>query len=366
MASPIVVEIAGMPKTGKDRLIRSIYYHFRRQDYRVRILDESSRRCPFDKAHHFEYTAWGMFSIMQRILEETFAARFDLILVNRGPYDAEVLAEMVYRKGDTSERDANALKVVSSLKTFRDKIDLLVVCMCSPSESLTRERKDRVEYSEGRIMNPDVLGLLYEIYNNCLESWKSCSKEMILIDTEQVEFLDRVRLVASRISKHLQAVVLPRIVGSRDELACIVRRLAEEEKQVTMVKGCFDMLHAGHIDFLSRASQLGDILCVLLFDDSSVYQRKGEGRPRMSSTERAKTLLQLRCVDLVAVISEEDLKELPGNLPVSAVATTRDAWEGTEYGNVVRLKRTESISTTEIVASRSSFLQDEIGGPGDL
>jgi cytidyltransferase-like protein len=361
---PIVVEFSGMPKAGKDRLIGAIEYHFRRSAYRVWTLDESARRCPFDKAHHLEYTAWGLFSILQQILEEVYVSKYDLVLVNRGPHDAEVFIEVLKQKGDASEAEATALKQVASLGCFRSIVDILVVCMCSPSESLAREQKDRIVYSEGRIVNPEVLGMLYREYDKHIDLWKSSQKDIVVvtIDSERMGFLDRARVVAKSISELLQerAPAYPSVIDSRDELSQVIKKLAAQEKKATMVKGCFDVLHAGHINFLTRAKELGDILCVLLLDDESTERRKGKGRPRIPSAERAQNLLELRCVDLVAIISDRDLKELPGNLPVSAVATTRETWEGTTHGNVVRLERTEGISATEIAGDQFSLSRKKV------
>jgi rfaE bifunctional protein nucleotidyltransferase chain/domain len=348
---PLVVEFSGMPKAGKDKLIQAIEYHFRRSAYRVRILDESARRCPFDKAHHLEYTAWGLFSILQRILEEVYMPKYDLVLINRGPFDAEVIIEVLKQKGDASEVEATALKEVASLGCFRSLVDLLVVCMCSPMQSLARERQDRIVYSEGRIMNPEVLDMLYTEYEKHIKLWNSFQRDMIVIDTECMAFLDRASVVATSISKLLQERTVPytAVIDSMDELSQVIKNLAAQGKKVTMVKGCFDVLHAGHINFLTKAKELGDILCVLLLDDESVKRRKSPDRPIMSVSSRAQLLLQLKCVDMVAIISDRDLRELPGNLPVTTVATTKSNWEGLAHCRIVQLPRTEFISTTEIV-----------------
>lgn len=63
--------------------------------------------------------------------------------------------------------------------------------------------------------------------------------------------------------------------------------------------GCFDLLHPGHVHTLQWARAQGDVLAVFLNDDASVRSLKGEGRPRLSLSERASMLAALQCVDFV-------------------------------------------------------------------
>jgi rfaE bifunctional protein nucleotidyltransferase chain/domain len=69
--------------------------------------------------------------------------------------------------------------------------------------------------------------------------------------------------------------------------------------------GCFDLLHAGHVDLLQRARALGDALVVLLNDDRSVRRLKGPTRPLVPAEDRAAVLQALECVDAVAVFGED-------------------------------------------------------------
>jgi cytidyltransferase-like protein len=359
MGKPLIVEIAGMPKAGKDRLIKSVEYHFRRAGYRVNTIDEGARRCPFDKSHHFEFTSWGLFSILQSLLEEVYIPKHDLVFINRGLYDVEVMIEMLKQKNDASAEEAKVLAQVASLTSYRDMIDMLMVCMCSPSESLFRERKDRVAYSEGRIMNREVLGLLHQAYVDKIDSWRYMGERIVVIDTESLDFLERAKLIVDVIGRRLRRnrTIFPALINSKDELSDVIKNVAAEGKKITMVKGCYDMLHAGHINFLLKAKELGDILCVLLFDDPSVSKRKGPGRPKLPMSVRANLLLQLKSVDIVATVTDEDLKELPGNLPVTSVATTKDSWDSFTNCQVIHINRTDGISTSDIIDGKPRAME---------
>ncbi|MBK1858805.1 adenylyltransferase/cytidyltransferase family protein [Cerasicoccus arenae] len=88
----------------------------------------------------------------------------------------------------------------------------------------------------------------------------------------------------------------PRLLSLRDAVA---RRdkLRTEGKQVVLTNGCFDLLHTGHVYFLSEAAKLGTALFIALNGDASVQALKGSTRPVQNATERAYLLGQLNFVD---------------------------------------------------------------------
>jgi len=78
-----------------------------------------------------------------------------------------------------------------------------------------------------------------------------------------------------------------------------------EGKKIVFSNGCFDLLHPGHIDYLSKAAAYGDILIIGLNDDDSIRRLKGDNRPINPLKDRAAMLAALRAVDLVIPFSED-------------------------------------------------------------
>jgi len=95
---------------------------------------------------------------------------------------------------------------------------------------------------------------------------------------------------------------------SLSELKKIRSKLKAEGKKVVFTNGVFDLIHAGHVDYLSKAKALGDILVVGLNSDDSVKRIKGDKRPILKQDERAFVLTNLKPVDYV-VLFEEDTPE---------------------------------------------------------
>lgn len=81
-------------------------------------------------------------------------------------------------------------------------------------------------------------------------------------------------------------------------------------KKIVFTNGCFDLLHAGHIAYLSEAASLGDILIVGLNSDNSVSQLKGPNRPVNNESSRSAMLASMFFIDAVVLFSEETPLEL--------------------------------------------------------
>jgi D-beta-D-heptose 7-phosphate kinase / D-beta-D-heptose 1-phosphate adenosyltransferase len=153
-----------------------------------------------------------------------------------------------------------------------------------------------------------------------------------------------------------RGAVLPRSLGGGPV------ELAEREhaagRRVVATGGCFDLLHAGHVQMLQAARALGDTLVVCLNSDRSVAALKGEGRPLVSQAARAAVLEALACVDAVLVFDE--------STPERAIERLRpDVWvKGGDYageelpeartvrahgGEVVVLPQLRGYSTTRLI-----------------
>lgn len=107
----------------------------------------------------------------------------------------------------------------------------------------------------------------------------------------------------------------------------ISKKLKREGKKLVLAGGCFDILHVGHIKFLTAAKKKGDILFILLESDKNVEKFKGKNRPINNQAERAMVLSSLRFVDYVIILGEmktnSDYDKLIVNLKPDIIATTK-------------------------------------------
>ncbi|MGC4899324.1 D-glycero-beta-D-manno-heptose 1-phosphate adenylyltransferase [Micromonospora echinospora] len=96
----------------------------------------------------------------------------------------------------------------------------------------------------------------------------------------------------------------PALVGA-DELAALVDEHRQAGRSVVFTNGCFDVLHPGHVRYLTQARALGDLLIVAVNSDGSVRRLKGADRPVNPVEDRIALLAALACVDHVVVFEED-------------------------------------------------------------
>jgi len=99
-------------------------------------------------------------------------------------------------------------------------------------------------------------------------------------------------------------------IGSLDEVRAAVLSARAAGRSVALANGCFDILHVGHVRYLTGARREADLLVVGINGDASVRRLKGAGRPVMPAAERARLVAGLRSVDHVVVFEADDVREL--------------------------------------------------------
>ena len=145
----------------------------------------------------------------------------------------------------------------------------------------------------------------------------------------------------------------------REALIEALRPRRASGERVVFTNGCFDLLHAGHVELLESAAALGDILVVGLNSDASVRRLKGPGRPLVPQAERARLLAALRAVDRVVPFDEETplllIEALLPDVLVKGEDYAAEAIVGREAveaagGRVVRVPLLPGLSTSALVA----------------
>ena len=103
----------------------------------------------------------------------------------------------------------------------------------------------------------------------------------------------------------LEHTPLVRGVTAEDKLIQLLEQAKAAGERVVMTNGCFDILHAGHVAYLSQAAELGDRLIVAVNDDASVKRLKGPERPVNDLMQRMAVLSGLESVDWVVPFTED-------------------------------------------------------------
>ncbi len=151
-------------------------------------------------------------------------------------------------------------------------------------------------------------------------------------------------------------------IKKRNALSATLARLRRKGKKIVFTNGCFDILHVGHVDYLSKARKLGDALVIGLNSDDSVRRLKGAGRPINKEKDRARVLSSLSFVDFIAIFDEDTPKKLIEKLSPDVLVKGGD-WKkkdivGSEFvkergGRVRTIPFVKGYSTTSIIKKMS-------------
>lgn len=95
-----------------------------------------------------------------------------------------------------------------------------------------------------------------------------------------------------------------------DQASTIATKAKTSGKKIVFSNGCFDILHRGHVEYLSKAADFGDFLVIGLNSDNSVRRLKGENRPLNQQNSRALLLAAMQFVDYVVLFDEDTPYEL--------------------------------------------------------
>lgn len=97
---------------------------------------------------------------------------------------------------------------------------------------------------------------------------------------------------------------------SPEQIKLLSNKLKAAGKKIVFTNGCFDILHVGHVRYLTAARDLGDCLIVGLNTDESVRRLKGPSRPINDENDRAEILSALSAVDHIVFFGEATASEL--------------------------------------------------------
>ena len=137
-----------------------------------------------------------------------------------------------------------------------------------------------------------------------------------------------------------------------------IQALQQQGKKIVFTNGCFDILHAGHVNIFEQARNLGDALVVAVNSDISIKKIKGEKRPVVPESQRMQVLAALEAIDYVIIFEEEDplmiIEELQPDILVKGGDWPIETIVGREIvekkgGEILSIPLMEGISTTNII-----------------
>ena len=157
-------------------------------------------------------------------------------------------------------------------------------------------------------------------------------------------------------------------IQTREEIASISEQLKKAGKKVGFTSGSFDLVHAGHLDYLEKAREMCDVLIVAVNSDSSIKQYKSPDRPIIPEKWRAKLMAGLQFVDYVFLFDETNnnvnIQTIKPDLYIKAGDWDKSKMTSAPLvesygGRVVNIPVEEQIKTTDIINKIKELVMKE-------
>lgn len=161
-----------------------------------------------------------------------------------------------------------------------------------------------------------------------------------------------------------------RLTGSLEQLSELVAHLKGIGLRIVLTSGSFDLVHLGHVKYLAKAKQLGDVLVVGVDGDAKIRARKGADRPMVPEEERLEMLAHQRPVDLIYLKSDDEARWalIKTVRPDVLVLSTDHSYSKAELeelaqvcGEVHVLERQASVTTSERIRQLYMHLGEQLG-----
>lgn len=138
----------------------------------------------------------------------------------------------------------------------------------------------------------------------------------------------------------------------RDHLA----RIRSKKQRIVFTNGCFDLVHKGHIDYLAKAKDLGDILILGLNTDNSIQRIKGPTRPVQKQDARATIIAAFEFIDYVVLFDEDTPYELIKEVQPDVLVKGADYKPEDIVGYDIVMEKGGEIKTLEFLPGHSTSL----------
>lgn len=139
-----------------------------------------------------------------------------------------------------------------------------------------------------------------------------------------------------------------------EQLTSVLTLLRLKQKKIVFTNGCFDLIHQGHVDYLAKAREKGDVLILGLNTDNSVHRLKGATRPIQDEQSRAMIIASLLCVDYVVLFDEDTPYELIKNIQPDVLVKGADYKKENIVGYDIVTKKGGVVETIEFLEGYST------------
>lgn len=207
---PYIVELAGTPKAGKTTALHVLKCFLKECGYHVHEMRERAADCPIAMKGHFFFNTWTTTTMLASMIE-SLESEADVVLLDRGVFDAIVWLELQNREHQLSEEENEVFRKFVLLDRWRTLTDLTVVFTVEPETAVERENKDLLIRRTGSIMGARFLERYNQVLRDVQDSVRDRFKFVAIDTTKHDSPKATTQAVAAALLEHMSASVDPEI-----------------------------------------------------------------------------------------------------------------------------------------------------------
>ena len=206
-----MVEFAVTPKSGKSTSVEAIRHFFKRFGFSVHVLTERAAQCPIPMKGHLFFNTWCATTMLAELLENV-DTKTDIIIADRGLFDALIWFQTQFKRGELSDDELDHIENFLLMDRWKNLFDLVAVLRASATIALNRENAHRITERTGSIMNMSMLDTLTEGVSDAIDRYGNAFNNIIVKDTDHGNVRSVNADLLSQILDRFESFVNPEVL----------------------------------------------------------------------------------------------------------------------------------------------------------
>lgn len=184
---PFFIEFTGSPDSGKSTTIEKLYNSLKRYGLRIWIPQEGAQVIQHIPRDNYEYNVRTGLYAMANLLDESHRHNYDLVILDRGLYDAYVWMLYWHQKGQLTKEQMREKQNFFLDPLWRDRVDIAYFVTCDANVAMGRDQDDSATTKEGTWTNPESIRKSVERHVTAFEELKPTTPHLFLVDTTTMD-----------------------------------------------------------------------------------------------------------------------------------------------------------------------------------
>lgn len=184
---PFFIEFTGSPDAGKSTTIEKLYNDLRRFGLRVWIPQEGAQVIQHVPRDTYEYNIRTGLYALSLLIDESHWHKYDVVILDRGIYDAYVWMLYWHQKGQLTEVQMKEKQNFFMDPLWRNRVDVVYFVTCDPEVALNRDQEYSATSKFGQSTNPESLGKSVDRHVRAFQELKPTTPNLFHIDTSALD-----------------------------------------------------------------------------------------------------------------------------------------------------------------------------------